>query len=301
LQVTRGAVVVTLHELSVPALLQQEAEALSRPPHMMPTGWELLDAALGGGFIIPSLNVLGAPPKTSKSTWAQIVAERHVQRGGVAYYLDLENGRRRFARRLAERRSRGGPASEALPGAQRELADFYAAFAQNDLSLPRLEELREVAGDRPLLVVVDSLQKLLRNEHLTDRRAAVDSWVRWFEMCRDELDIVFLVVSEMSRSQDGGHNVHETGFKESGGIEYAADLAMTLARPRADQAESDAPATLKVELARDCDRDPRGPVASYRPVRPFYGLEEGAPEEQRGTRPRNGATARSDTPYRARV
>jgi len=48
-------------------------------------------------------------------------------------------------------------------------------------------------------------------------------------------------------------------------------------RPSAHD-EEDPLSTLRVELARDCDEDPRGDVASYAPVFPHYGLEELEPQ-----------------------
>jgi hypothetical protein len=142
----------------------------------------------------------------------------------------------------------------------------------------RLAEVRAVAGDRPLLVVVDSLQKLPGD--LSDRRATIDGWVRLFERLRLDLDAAFLVISEIKRNPKGEYVAHEAAFKESGGIEYAADLAMTLERPRADQDEEPV-STLSVQLSRDCDEDPRGVIASYVPVRPCYGIEERDPVASR--------------------
>src|SRR5512133_3677120 len=77
-----------------------ESDELDAEAAFIATGWSRLDAAIGGGFLIPSLNVLGAAPKAGKSTWAQIIAFRHAESEGVAYVLDLENGRRRYFRRL---------------------------------------------------------------------------------------------------------------------------------------------------------------------------------------------------------
>ena len=82
-----------------------------------------------------------------------------------------------------------------------------------------------------------------------------------------------LLISEIKRDQRGQYTAHEAAFKESGGIEYAADLALTLTRPTADDA-GEPFSTVRVELARDCDEDPRGTVAAYRPLFPFHGLEE---------------------------
>jgi hypothetical protein len=101
-----------------------------------------------------------------------------------------------------------------------------------------------------------------------------------FERLRIELDAAILVISEIRRSGRGEYTAHEASFKESGGIEYAADLAMTLTRPRADERKKELISTLRVELARDSDGDPRGDIASYRPMFPWYGLEEEDPPKK---------------------
>ena len=136
---------------------------------------------------------------------------------------------------------------------------------------------RERAGDRQLLVVLDSLQKLPMG--LEDRRAGVDAWMRLLERLRHEHEAAVLLISEIKRDQKGQYTAHEAAFKESGGIEYAADLAITLTRPTANES-AEACSTLRVELARDCDDDPRGELAAYRPRFPFYGLEEIEPEKR---------------------
>jgi hypothetical protein len=91
--------------LAIAGALAKEEEALEGGTKHVATGWRRLDGVLGGGFALPSLNLLGAAPKSGKSTWAQIVAERHVDAGGFVYYLDLENGCRRFLRRMLCRRA----------------------------------------------------------------------------------------------------------------------------------------------------------------------------------------------------
>jgi KaiC/GvpD/RAD55 family RecA-like ATPase len=308
-----------LGPISLACVLKAEEHRLEEGVQRVPTGFPRLDAALGGGLVIPSLNVLGAAPKSGKSTWAQVVAVQHVERGGVAYYLDLENGRRRFLRQVLCRRAQLGGAdvaaamSAARAGAFSSRANaerwraakrwlsadigprLFAEFTPPENLEERLRGVRALEPDRPLLVVVDSLQKLPMN--LEDRRASVDSWVRFFERLRHELDAVFLVISEIKRATSGRYEANESAFKESGGIEYAADLAATLTRPRADEGE-EAVSTLRIELARDCDEDPRGEVASYAPVFPFYGLEERAPAarqaaKRRGPAPEKGAAARA--------
>ncbi len=309
-----------LMDIAIGFLLDAEEIQLEEGVQYIPTGFTRLDLALGGGLPIPSLTVLGAAPKSGKSSIAQCVATRHAERGGFVYYLDVENGRRRVLRQLLCRRASLGrrgiaalrdPTSavfaspeEALSAARRwiDAKDWLRGLSDRfflDSRPPkdfeaRVREAREWAGSRELLVVVDSLQKLPGD--LSDRRAVVDAWVRMFERIRHEYEAAFLVVSEIKRGADGAYRAHESAFKESGGIEYAADLALTLSRDTAEETEGeDTGSTLRVELARDTDEDPRGDVATYFPVRPFYGIEERDPlprrEKSKGGRPASALEA----------
>jgi KaiC/GvpD/RAD55 family RecA-like ATPase len=306
-----------LAPLSVGSLLAREEERLELGPVLLPTGWQRLDAVLGGGLAVPSLIVLGAAPKSGKSTWVQIIATRHAEAGGVAYILDLENGRRRILRQILCRRTELGPRdiARALKDKRagvfesREAVERWQAakvWVRETLApnlfiessppshgsfIKRVESLRQLAGERKLLVIVDSLQKL-PGEPREDRRTTIDGWDRLFEQLRLRHEVVFLIVSEIRRGKDG-YAAREDAFKESGGIEYAADLAMTLNRPAADE-DTDTQSTLRVELARDCEEDPRGEVASYRPVRPWYGLEEIEPIPIRRSRAHGPAPEKLD-------
>ncbi len=165
---------------------------------------------------------------------------------------------------------------------------FLVEFTPPKDFAARVAAVRERAGDRQLLLVLDSLQKLPMD--LEDRRAGVDAWVRLLEKLRHQHEAAVLLISEIKRDQKGQYTAHEAAFKESGGIEYAADLAMTLTRPSSDEAAG-ACSTLRVELARDCDEDPRGDVAGYRPLFPFHGLEE-VEAAQRPSKARNGVGSR---------
>jgi replicative DNA helicase len=80
------------------------------------------------------------------------------------------------------------------------------------------------------LVVVDSLHKL-PFKNLSERRTGIDEWLRHMEAIRDEQEVGFLVISELSRSTEGRYDEKPDlgSFKESGDIEYSADNAMILA------------------------------------------------------------------------
>ena len=314
-----------LADSALPHYIDGAVEALREGLRRLKSGWRLLDDALEGGFVVPSFNVLGAKPKCGKSLFAQLVVEQYLNRGGYAYVLDLENGEKRFTWRLLCRRAKLGPAQlkeglqrDAWPkpedgtryaAAEAELRGQYGARLYLDTdrrATPeklrgRLLALRELAGAAPILWVVDSLQKLPMD--LSDRRAGIDWWLRELEALRQDPalpGLVILLITELKRPAQGKqYEATEVAFKESGDIEYTADLALALDRPSENRDEIDAtseepeddPATLRILYNRD---GRHGRVADYQTVRPYYGMEE-SPAAAPPKKAKKGTTATEPT------
>jgi len=272
-------------------------ERLHRGVERLKTGFPELDRALGGGIAVPSIAVLGAKPKCGKSTIVSVIAESVVAAGGYAYIWDLENGLDRFLRRLMCRRARLNPeilAKDAFvpPESWRITEDMVLRsdfgrrlFVDDQRRMPAASLERSIAelSERakrdqvPFLVVLDSLQKL-PVDNLSDRRAGVDRWMRWLEQIRDAYRATILLTSELKRPQQGQeYKANEVALKESGDIEYTADLVLSLDRHVRDDeyaAEDGAlapPATMRIVFNRD---GRTGIVADYRLVYPHHGIDE---------------------------
>jgi replicative DNA helicase len=98
-----------------------------------------------------------------------------------------------------------------------------------ELMRKHIDFIRHETKSEYTVVVVDSLHKLPFNE-FTERRTGIDAWLRQMESIRDELQVSFLVISELSRGMAGSYleEPHLGVFKGSGDIEYSADNAMVL-------------------------------------------------------------------------
>ena len=125
------------------------------------------------------------------------------------------------------------------------------------------------------LVVVDSLHKL-PFKNLSERRTGIDEWLRHMEAIRDESNVSFLVISELSRSQAGSYSEKPDlgSFKESGDIEYSADNAMILAPdwdPLAPIPSDEKRSVLWLVASRE---NSPGKVADYVLEYPFWGFRE---------------------------
>jgi hypothetical protein len=130
------------------------------------------------------------------------------------------------------------------------------------------------------LVVVDSLHKLpFRN--LSERRTGIDEWLRHMEAVRDEQNVSFLVISELSRSEGGHYSGRPDlgSFKESGDIEYSADNAMILT-PAWDPLEpiSAAERMSTLWLVASRENSP-GMVGEYVLDYPYWGFRERGSEK----------------------
>jgi replicative DNA helicase len=278
-----------LGEQAKPAL-----ERLQEGVERIKTGFFELDRILGGGIPIPTLGVLAAKPKCGKSTLLLQMLSHIVIHGGYAYLVDLENGTDRLMRRImcaqseTDPRVLGGSFVPSDPWRVAEDLVTTGALAQRlfvererkfdwHLIDSRIRGIRELAEDKPLVVVLDSLQKLPMKS-LQDRRGGIDAWMRALEFLRERYRVVVLVTSELKRPPQGqtSYKPNEVSLKESGDIEYSADLVLTLDREedKEDEYITEKPpkaATMRVLYNRDGET---GRVADYRLVYPYHRIDE---------------------------
>lgn len=256
----------------------------------MRTGFPALDEALGG---IHGINIVGGTPKAGKSCFfIQIATEMARRRIPVIYY-DFENGRQKIYQRTLCRLSklsveeikgngRSGEQEARLAKAKEELRGFLPWFRvvtdrklTPEIMRRHIDFFRHETKNHYTLVVIDSLHKLPFKE-LSERRTGIDAWLRQLESIRDELNVSFLVISELSRGKDDLYDAqpHMGSFKGSGDIEYSADNAMVLL---SDWNSFDTgpmeKRTNSLWLVASREQSP-GKIADYRLDYPYWGFEE---------------------------
>ena len=256
------------------------------------SGFCRLDAAVGG---IHGINVIGGAPKVGKSMFMIQIATDMALRGIPVLYYDFENGRQKIYQRTLCRLSRmdlsmtrlrewTGPERERYDEACRRMRRMMTTLRViNDRKLTpelmrrHIDFLRHESSSEYTVVVIDSLHKLPFKD-LSERRTGIDAWLRQLEAIRDELQVSFLVISELTRGGDGSYREepHLGVFKGSGDIEYSADNAMVLSP--GDDHHGPAAAggrTNTLWLVASREYSP-GPVASYTLDYPYWGfVEEG--------------------------
>jgi len=254
------------------------------------TGFAKLDKALSG---IRGINIMGGPPKAGKSCFYMQVSTEMARRRTPVIYFDFENGRNKIYYRTLCRLSR--LAEEQIrreyhdAEVARRLKKTHAEFKQMlqffrvvtdrklnpDIMRRQIDFLQHETRRDYTVVVVDSLHKLPFKD-LSDRRTGIDSWLRHMEAIRDEQNVSFFVVSELSRGEGGRYEKKPDlgAFKESGDIEYSADNAMILIPdwdPVDPISSSQRESTLWLVASRE---NSPGRIATYRLEYPYWGFTE---------------------------
>lgn len=205
------------------------------------TGFAKLDAAHNG---IRGINIMGGQPKAGKSCFFMQVSTEIARRKIPVIYYDFENGRRKIYLRTVCRLSGFSEKDIRLQNPDDKksgrLAKVYSVFREMlkyfrvvtdrklnpEIMRRQIDFLKHETRKDNLLVVIDSLHKLPFKD-LSERRTGIDSWLRQMESIRDEQNVSFLVISELSRAGGSYSGTPDMGaFKGSGDIEYSADNAM---------------------------------------------------------------------------
>ena len=252
------------------------------------SGFTALDDAMDG---IHGINIIGGPPKTGKSSFMIQIGTEMARRGVPVIYYDFENGRQKIYQRTMIRLSRI-EGDKLVHGSFSEPEQARHEQAQSDFKI-MLNHFR-VVNDRALspeimrrhidfirhetrqdycVVIVDSLHKLPFKD-FSERRTGIDAWLRQFESIRDEHQVSFLIISELTRGEQGAYEEtpHMGIFKGSGDIEYSADNALVL-YPQTETMTTESVRNVNLWLVASREHSP-GLVSAYVLDYPYWGFKE---------------------------
>ncbi len=260
------------------------------------TGVPRLDGLLCG--LGRGLHLLAGPPGMGKTTLAVQLA-LHVAREAPVVYASFENSAANLLLKLLCAQGtlnprdvrRGFVAPEALAAAGAGLRPLlgHLDILDGDGRLTvghlrsRVRRALAAHGARHCLIVVDYLQLWAKTSRelrdLTDVRAKVDTLGGELISLAKQLDSPVLALSSQSRAAGaygkGGGEASLDSFKESGDLEYSADVAMFLTEARERKAQ---PPAIALDLTVRKNRN--GPTGTIELVfLPERGLlrEEQAP------------------------
>lgn len=253
-------------------------ENLRKHQERLKTGCEGLDVALGGG-ISPGLIVLGGSPGVGKSTFAIQVAEAVSTQVPVLYF-SMEMTRERIAAKLISRYmflhreelrlNKYLTADELISGMPEqypweldilraiEQARFYEESVLEGLFITveplsasgiaeEVDKFIKQFSIKPL-VMVDYLQILpsVSARNWNEKQAVEESLKQMVRLAHEEIPVI--LISSLSR---GSYKtpMQIDSFKETGGIEYSADVLMGLQFQACHEKNMD--------LNEEKDRNPR--------------------------------------------
>jgi replicative DNA helicase len=231
-----------------------------------PTGLGSLDTALGGGLQPKRLFVVLGGPGSGKTTLINQIAERVANGGRPVVYLTTEDPMSTLLAKTIARLGRldygavlQGRESEraAIDGTLHELAERRSAerLLYIEGNGADLDELAAVAqrhfarfadeaqdGGGPGVLVVDYLQRVARAQlkamrsGVRDLREAVTVLTEDLRDLARSLNCAVIAVASQSRASGYGNANALSSAKESGDIEYTADVLMSLAKDEQRQA-----------------------------------------------------------------
>ena len=206
------------------------------------TGFDNLDAAQ---FFSPGLYVIGATPAAGKTTFCWQLLEQLARKGETCIYCSYEMSRlelfaKSLARELFRRDSKTALTAAQIRrgGASKALRDLLPVFANLELNLSVLELQDESIDDllallKPIcsnkekapVVCLDYLQIVPTGRESI--KLGIDDSVRKLKKFQRDTNTTFIVISSFN-STNYAHSVSFESFKESGNIEYTADVVWAL-------------------------------------------------------------------------
>ena len=206
------------------------------------TGFENLDAAQ---FFNPGLYVIGATPAAGKTTFCWQLLEQLARRGESCIYCNYEMSRLElFSKSLAREVFRRAPLTTLTAAGIRrgdwsaELDHVRADFSASRIDLSVLELQDETVDEllamlKPLctykqrapVVCLDYLQIVPTSREST--KLGIDDSVRKLKKFQRDTNTTFIVISSFNRT-NYAQSVSFESFKESGNIEYTADVVWAL-------------------------------------------------------------------------
>lgn len=252
------------------------------------TGFAKFDQHLDG---VHGINIIGGAPKVGKSAFLiQVATEMALRKIPVLYY-DFENGRHKIYQRTLARFTRlnvGQLRNQRLNGQDKEQYDTGCLRFKEMLGYLRVINDRKLSPEIMkchvdfiqhetrsdyTVIVIDSLHKLPFKD-LSERRTGIDAWLRQMESIRDQMQVSFLVISELSRGINEAYDdvPHMGLFKGSGDIEYSADNAMIFTR-KEEMVQSPAEKVNNLWLVASREHAP-GKIGEYQVDYPYWGFDE---------------------------
>lgn len=209
------------------------------------TGYSNLDVLTN---LYSGLYVIGAISSLGKTTFIHQMSDQLAEAGEHVIFFSLEQNTLELASKSLSRilaKKNYGNARTSLQIRNNDIdddvrvaIDAYGKFANNitvveygfKATVEKIEkEVKNFIKTRNIkpVVIVDYLQVIQSEDYRGSTKELVDMNVRKLKQLQSEEKIVVIVISSLNR-QNYGNPINFESFKESGGIEYTADVVWGL-------------------------------------------------------------------------
>lgn len=227
----------------------ERARSLGTHGARLPTGFPTLDNAMRGGFMPARLNVIGGAPGAGKTSFIVQLAREYERKGHPVAILAADEEANALLVRWGQQ---DGLSRDALEmGDETALSRLATSLDDSGLMLVDADEERATVNDvveelarrssqKTGVLLVDSVQKARTRDpgQDTNARDKIDTTVAVLSAAAKQHRFLVIATSEVTRSSYAGYqrSVEDlAAFKESGGIEYAASVALVIrCSPRAE-------------------------------------------------------------------
>lgn len=253
----KSAEAAEFEECSNLAWLEYLKKTNENPPPLVQTGFSQLDTLLGGGIKGDELVFFGGVSSSGKSAFCLQMVDQMARNGQKVLIFSAEMSRRSIINRSLSRETAEGEgwkytASEVggyginkndkYREAMSAAYDRYAKYAGNIVIFDtaggsegmkphaieaRIKRYLKVnRGEKPL-VFIDYLQILPTESNKGDIRASINDAIDIFSSIAHGLQVPIIMISSLSRD-NYTVPLNLAAFKESGNIEYGADIVLGL-------------------------------------------------------------------------
>lgn len=220
----------------------ERARSLGTHGARLPTGFPTLDQALRGGFMAGRLAIVGGAPSAGKTSFIVHLAREFAHKGHPVAILAADEDADGLLIRWGQQ---DGFSREALEAGDDSVKQSFASILEPiPLDLIDADEVEAVvedvaeklarrSSDKTRILFVDSVQMARGRSTGADMglRERIDSVLRASSLAAKKHGLLVIATSELSRAAYAG-NVRPVNdlaaFKESGGIEYGAAVALVI-------------------------------------------------------------------------
>ena len=232
---------------------------IEKLPSTIPTGFNNLDDKLYGGLLCGGLNIIGAVSSLGKTSFCLQMARNIAREHIPVLFVSIEQGVTELTSKLTTLTIMENNLEAQYSYTELMIKEFRKLRKDNEKYIKTLKKSTQILNNeiqnylylqqgvnrptvaeievlvdtitethnRPPVVFIDYLQLLAQQNERDDEKRTVDKNITSLKQLANRINMPVVVISSLNRENYSGE-MKTSAFKESGGIEYGADLLLGL-------------------------------------------------------------------------